>query len=91
MLSFQFDTDHSGKIDLMELTAACKAMELNSIDPAELIGSLGEGQTEITFEQWKAAIRVGGGRKFESAITRRVGPDGTFYKDKSKFEEAIKS
>lgn len=86
-----FDTDHSGKIDLMELTAACKAMELNAIDPAELISSLGEGTEEITFEQWKAAIRVGGGRKFESAITRRVGPDGTFYKDKSKFEEAIKA
>jgi len=74
-----FDTDGGGTIDLAELKAALAALDLAAADADELMKNLGaDGQ--ITFEQWKQAIKVGGGRKFEAAITRRIGPDGNFYK-----------
>lgn len=74
----QIDTDDSGTIDVEELAEACKALDLSGLKAESLIESIvGDGKTkEITFDQFKDAVKLGGGRSFEKALSSKIGPDG---------------
>jgi Ca2+-binding EF-hand superfamily protein len=74
----QIDTDDSGTIDVEELAEACKALDLSGLKAESLIESIvGDGKTkEITFDQFKDAVKLGGGRSFEKALASKIGPDG---------------
>ena len=68
------DNDHSGEIDLEELGAAMEAMELTEVTPEKLMSKIAPGKKTITFDEWKNAIKLGGGRAFEKALTTYVDP-----------------
>ena len=70
----QVDNDHSGEIDLEELGAAMEAMELTEVTPEKLMSKIAPGKKTITFDEWKNAIKLGGGRAFEKALTTYVDP-----------------
>jgi Ca2+-binding EF-hand superfamily protein len=72
----QIDTDDSGTIDVEELAEAMKALELSALKAETLMENLGGGKKEITYDEFKEAVKLGGGRSFEKALSSKIGPDG---------------
>jgi Ca2+-binding EF-hand superfamily protein len=93
------DTDGSGALGRVELKSALEALQLDVADSGKLFDSLGGVEGEgVTFEQFRAAVKIGGGKSFEKALTAKVFHDGeivswealqsTYDKRKSQAKEA---
>ena len=71
------DADDSGKLGRVELAAALESLQLDVADSAKLFEALGGKEGEgISFDQFKAAVKIGGGKSFEKALTAKVMHDG---------------
>ena len=71
------DADDSGRLGRVELQAALESLQLDVADAAGLFESLGGVEGEgVTFDQFRAAVKIGGGKSFEKALTAKVFHDG---------------
>jgi Ca2+-binding EF-hand superfamily protein len=71
------DADDSGRLGRVELQSALEALQLDVADAGKLFTSLGGVEGEgITFEQFRDAVKIGGGKSFEKALTAKVFHDG---------------
>merc|ERR1711865_209838 len=71
------DADDSGRLGRVELQSALEALQLAVADAGKLFTSLGGVEGEgITFEQFRDAVKIGGGKSFEKALTAKVFHDG---------------
>ena len=71
----QMDTDGSGSLDREELAGALKALNLGVAKVDGIFTAMGggaEGDAGITFAQFKDAVKLGGGKSFEKALTSKV-------------------
>ena len=68
----QIDTDHSGLLDKGELAEAMKSLNLALVDVDAIFEAIGEGKDGISFDQFKKAVKLGGGKKFEKALTAKI-------------------
>jgi Ca2+-binding EF-hand superfamily protein len=71
------DADDSGRLGRVELQAALEALQLDVANAGQLFESLGGVEGEgISFDQFRAAVKIGGGKSFEKALTAKVFHDG---------------
>jgi len=71
------DADDSGRLGRAELRSALESLQLDVANAGQLFDSLGGIEGEgITFEQFKNAVKIGGGKSFEKALTAKVMQDG---------------
>ena len=71
------DTDGSGSLGRVELEAALATLQLDVAKTDGLFDALGGKEGEgITFEQFKGAIKLGGGKSFEKALATQIMHDG---------------
>jgi len=67
------DADDSGRLGRVELQAALESLQLDVANAGSLFESLGGVEGEgITFEQFRAAVKLGGGKSFEKALSAKV-------------------
>ena len=71
------DADDSGNLGRVELAAALESLQLDVADAGKLFDALGGKDGEgISFDQFKNAVKIGGGKAFEKALTAVVMHDG---------------
>ena len=71
------DTDGSGSLGRVELEAALATLQLDVAKAGDLFKAMGGIEGEgVTFAQFKSAIKIGGGKSFEKALTAEIMQDG---------------